>query len=90
MSYRYETTEKFWKNFYALPNSQKASVREKWRVFKSNPFDPSLGTHQIHKLTAQAKHTIYSVIIENDLRVLFRIDGDVITSLTIGTHAIYQ
>lgn len=90
MRYRYQTTERFWKNFYALPDSQKESVREKWRVFKVNPFEPSLGTHQIHRLSARAGHTIYSVLIEEDLRVLFRIDGNVITSLTVGTHDIYQ
>jgi mRNA-degrading endonuclease RelE of RelBE toxin-antitoxin system len=90
VSYRYETTEEFWKNFYALPDGQKASVRDKWQIFKLNPFQSSLGTHKIHRLSALAKHTIYSVVIEGNLRILFRIDGDIVTTLDVGTHDLYQ
>ena len=90
MSYQYEVTEKFWKNFYKLPDSQKESVREKWKVFKLDPFATSLGTHQIHRLSALAKHPIYSVVIEGNLRVLFRIDVNTITTLDVGTHDLYQ
>ena len=92
MSYQFRTIEKFWKNFYALPNYQKELVREKWQIFKVDPFEPSLGTHQIRRLSALAKHTIYSVVIEKNgnLRVLFRIDGGVVTTLDVGTHDLYQ
>ena len=37
MSYEYKVTEKFWKNFYALSDNQKVSVREKWKIFKTDP-----------------------------------------------------
>ena len=92
MSYQFEATEKYWKNFYALPNDQKELVREKWQIFKIDPFDPLLGTHQIRRLSALAKHTIYSVVIEKNgqLRVLFRIDDNVATTLDVGTHDIYK
>ncbi len=70
--------------------SQKASVRQAWKVFKADPYHPSLGTHEIHALSARAKHTIYSVIIEADLRVIFRIDGARVTTLDVGTHKIYR
>lgn len=90
MSYEYKTTEKFWKNFYALPDNQKASVRENWKIFRIDPFDPRLGTHKIEILSAYARHTIYSVVIEENLRVLFRIDQNTITSLDVGTHDLYQ
>jgi hypothetical protein len=90
VSYEYKATEKFWKNFYALSDDQKASVREKLRVFKADPFDPALGTHKIRILSAYARHTIYSVVIEADLRSLFRIDQNTITSLDVGTHDLYQ
>lgn len=89
MSYEYRATEKFWKSFYALPVSQKESVRAAWCLFQNDPFHPSLGTHEIHALSARAKHTIYSVVAEGDLRVLFRIDGLWITTLDVGTHKIY-
>jgi hypothetical protein len=75
VSYQYRAVEKFWRNFYRLSDSQKASVREAWVVFKSDPFHPSLEAHEIHTLSAEAGHTIYTTVIEGDLRVLFRIDG---------------
>jgi hypothetical protein len=90
VSYEYKVTEKFWENFYALSDSQKASVREKWKIFKDNPFDPILRSHKINVLSAYARHTIYSVVIEANLRVLFRIDENTITSLDVGTHNLYQ
>ena len=89
MSYRYRAVEKFWKNFHRLTVSQKASVRQAWLRFKADPFHPLLGTHEIHALSARAKHTIYSVVIEADLRVIFRVDGPWVTTLDVGTHKIY-
>lgn len=92
MSYEFRAAEEYWKNFYALPNRRKELVREKYKIFKVNPFEPSLGTHKIERLSALAKHTIYSVVIEKhgDLRVLFRIDGNEVTTLNVGTHNLYQ
>ena len=89
MIYQYRAIEKFWKSFYQLDASQKASVRRAYNVFKTDPFHPSLGTHEIHALSARAKHTIYSVVIEADLRVIFRIDGSWVTTLDVWTHRIY-
>jgi mRNA-degrading endonuclease YafQ of YafQ-DinJ toxin-antitoxin module len=86
----FTATEEFWKNFYDLPPEQKESVREKWEIFRQDPFHPSLRTHKIERLSALAGHTIRSVVIEYDLRVIFRIDGSVVTTLDIGTHKIYQ
>jgi hypothetical protein len=79
-----------WRNFYALRNEQKASVRHAWQTFKPDPFHPSLGSHEIRELSAKARHTIYSAVIEADLRVIFRIDDGWITSLDVGTHKIYR
>jgi hypothetical protein len=90
VSYEYKVTEKFWRNFYALSDSQKLSIREKWKIFKTDPFDPNLRTHKINVLSAYARHIIYSVVIEANLRVLFRIDENTITSLDVGTHDLYQ
>ena len=89
MSYQYRAVDKFWKNFYGLDAAQKTSVRQAWELFKADPFHVSLGTHEIHALSARAKHTIYSVVIEADLRVIFRIDGSWVTTLDVGTHKIY-
>jgi hypothetical protein len=88
VTYQHRAIEKFWKSFYRLDASQKASVRRAYNVFKTDPFHPSLGTHEIRVLSARAKHTIYSVVIEADLRVI-RIDGSWVTTLDVGTHRIY-
>jgi hypothetical protein len=90
LSYQYTATEDFWKHFHELPDSQKLSVRNKWKNFKADPFHPSLGTHKIHRLSALYRHPIYSVVIEGNLRVLFRIDQHMITTLEVGTHDVYQ
>ena len=90
MKYQYRAVEKFWRNFYALRSEQKESVRRAWQIFTRDPFHPSLGSHEIHELSARARHTIYSTVIEADLRVIFRIDGSWVTSLDVGMHKIYR
>jgi hypothetical protein len=90
VSFQYRAVEKFWRNFYRLDDSRKASVRRAWATFKNDPFPRSLGSHEIHVLSAKAKHTIYSAVIEGDLRVVFRIDGEWVTTLDVGTHKLYR
>jgi mRNA-degrading endonuclease YafQ of YafQ-DinJ toxin-antitoxin module len=90
VSYQFRAVEKFWRNFYRLSPPQKESVRSVWQTFKDDPFHPSLRTHEIHALSSKAKHTIYSSVIEADLRVIFRIDGSWVTTLDVGTHQLYR
>lgn len=90
MNYQFRAVEKFWKNFHRLSASRKESVRRAWGIFKTDPFHSALGTHEIHALSARAKHTIYSVVIEAGLRVLFRMDGVWVTTPDVGTHKIYR
>lgn len=90
MSYRYRATERFWTNFYRLPSEQKRSVRKAWKIFKENPFDSRLGVHKIHRLSAHYGRTVYAVDIKGDLRATFCIERDVVVSLTVGTHEIYE
>jgi len=90
MSYRYRATETFWSNFYRLPSTQKISVRDAWKIFKENPFDPRLGAHKIHRLSDLMRRTVYSVVIEADLRVVFYIENDLVVSFNLGSHDIYR
>jgi mRNA-degrading endonuclease RelE of RelBE toxin-antitoxin system len=90
MQYQYRAVEKFWRNFYKLSGEQKNAVRRAWSTFQRDPFHPQLKSHEIHQLSAHAKHTIYSAVIGADLRVIFRIDGSWITTLDVGTHRIYR
>jgi hypothetical protein len=86
----FKASEAFWKNFYALSPEQKESVREKWKVFKNNQFHASLGTHRIIRLSALHKSTVYSVVIEGNLRVIFKIVDNCVFTIDIGTHDIYK
>jgi mRNA-degrading endonuclease YafQ of YafQ-DinJ toxin-antitoxin module len=87
---KFEVVENFWEKFYDLSPEQKESVRRAWLVFKRNPFDARLRSHRIHRLSSRYNATIFSAVVEADLRVLFRIDGDVVTTLDIGTHDLYR
>ena len=69
MSYQFQATEKFWKEFYALSPEQKEAVRAKWETFKADPCHPTLDTHIVWPLSAIARHRIYSAVIEKDLRI---------------------
>ena len=90
MTYRFKATDRYWHAFYALPPAQKAAVRAAWAIFKIDPFDPRLGTHKIHRLTARYRTTIYSVVIESDLRAVFYIQGDLVVTVDLGTHDLYR
>jgi len=54
VNYKHRAVEKFWRNFYKLRPEQKESVRRSWQLFKGDPFHPSLGSHEIHELSARA------------------------------------
>ena len=90
MAYRFRATETFWRRFYALPGAQKESVRAAWKIFRDNPFDARLATHKINALSGRAGKTIWSVYIEGDLRAVFVIDADLVTTLDIGDHGVYR
>ncbi len=87
---KYEASETFWKKFYRLSARQKESVRSAWVIFKEDPFDARLGTHRIGSLSARYKKTIYSVVVEGDLRIVFYLENQTVWTVDIGTHAIYK
>jgi mRNA-degrading endonuclease YafQ of YafQ-DinJ toxin-antitoxin module len=90
VKYTFKATKTFWKNLAGLDSYQQEASLEAWAIFKNDPFDRRLRPHQIQKLSALAGHKILSVDVAANLRVIFRQDGDVITTLDIGTHDIYK
>lgn len=90
VQYQYRASKTFWKKYWQLNPDQRQSVIKQWQFFKNNPFDARLGTHKINALSAKANKTIYSVVIENDLRALFYIEGNIIFTFDIGSHKIYN
>ena len=90
MGYQFKAVRRFWKSLNALPPRQRESAINAFRIFKEDPFDFRLRTHKVQKLSAIAKHTIFSAEVEGDLRVVFRIDDDTVTTLDIGDHSVYR
>jgi mRNA-degrading endonuclease YafQ of YafQ-DinJ toxin-antitoxin module len=90
VKYRFKTTPTFRKALAKLSASQKASARQAFSIFKVNPFDPRLRTHKIHGLSVKFRRTVYSVWVEADLRAVFYLEGEMVVSVDIGTHAIYR
>ncbi len=74
----------------SCPPQQQRNAREAFFIFKQNPFHPRLRSHKIHKLSARYARAIYAAEIEADLRVLFYIEGDVVVTVDIGSHALYR
>ncbi len=90
MSYQYRATPQFWKNFHSLTAAQKDLAQEKFHIFHQNPFDPRLRTHKIQSLSSLFKRTVHAVVIEDNLRATFYIEGDTVVTFNIGTHDIYK
>lgn len=86
----YRATPAFWRAFDKLEPRKQDLAREKFKIFKEDPFHPSLGSHRINKLSAQYKKTIFSACLEGDLRVVFYLEGEMVISVGIGSHAIYR
>jgi mRNA-degrading endonuclease YafQ of YafQ-DinJ toxin-antitoxin module len=87
---RFRASETFWTHFYDLNPAQKESARKAWEIFKRDPFDPRLRPHKIHRLSAALGRTVHAVEIEADLRLIFYHDGDIIRTVDIGTHDVYN
>jgi hypothetical protein len=88
--YRFEAAPVFWRSYRKLTPPQQHAAKQAWQIFKRNPFDPRLGAHKIHALSARAKETVYSVVAAADLRVIFVLRGNTVYTLDIGSHALYR
>jgi hypothetical protein len=90
VNYRFRAAKSFRGALAKLPPWQKDSAAAAFKIFKQNPFDPRLRAHKIHRLSAAYGKTIYSVVVEGDLRATFYLEGNVVWSVDIGSHAIYR
>jgi hypothetical protein len=90
MSYRFRAAKSFWRRWSKLSEVQQRAARQAFPIFKTNPFDPRLRTHKIHRLSAQYGRTIYAVDIAGDLRATFYVEDETVWSVSIGTHDLYK
>jgi len=76
----------FRKSFLRLPKDVQRKAKTRIKIFKENPFHPSLDTHKLHgKLKQQ-----WSFCIKGQYRILFIFDNSDIAFLDIGPHDIYK
>jgi hypothetical protein len=76
------TTESFRKLFRALPKEIQEQGRDAYRLFKQNPYHPSLRFKRI-------VDNIYSARVSLDYRAMGSRDGDEIVWFWVGSHGDY-
>lgn len=80
-----ETTARFWKAFDALPTEIQLQARETYRLFRANPYHPSL------QFQCKAPRIgLHSARITLAYRALGTLKADVITWFWIGDHDEYE
>jgi addiction module RelE/StbE family toxin len=80
-------SSKFEKEYKKLPLRVKRLAEKKEKVFRKNPFEPSLKTH---KLTGKLK-SYYSFSIDYQYRIIFElVEKDTVWLHSVGTHEIYK
>ncbi len=76
-------TDEFLKRYRQLPSSIRKKAEKQEKLFRQNPFYPSLHTE---KLEPKGKQ-VWSFRIDRSYRVLFRfVDGGDVIFLTVGPH----
>jgi hypothetical protein len=78
-----KTTRHFWTCFNALPQGTQQSARVKYRLWKRDPFHPSLQFKELFD-------DLWSVRVTADYRALARRRNELIVWFWIGTHAEYD
>ncbi len=79
---RLRTSSRFLRRAKKLREPQATMLRAALRRFAADPRDPLLRTHKLRGDLAD----YWSFSVDDDLRVLFRWDGDVAFLVHLGTH----
>ena len=79
---------KFSRAFKRLPKILKNKAEEKEKIFRINPFDPRLETHQLHGKYKK----FWSFSINKDCRIMFKFGTSInkVIFINVGTHEIYK
>ena len=78
-------TEDFLDHFEKLPEEIKMQARNKYRLWKRNPYHPGLNFKRIHSI-----QPVYSIRIGRGWRALGLMLDDTVTWFWIGSHADYD
>lgn len=71
--------------FAELPDDVKEQARKSYRLWKKNPYHPSLHFKQVHP-----RESVYAVRIGLRWRALGLVEKDTITWFWIGSHSDYD
>jgi hypothetical protein len=78
-----KATEGFWSCFSRLPVQVQSVATEKYKLWRQNPFHPSLHFKELYR-------DLWSVRINMQYRALARRRGELILWFWIGTHQEYD
>lgn len=79
------TADRFWECYEALPEQTRREAKKAYKIFKKNPYHPSLHFKRIH-----STRPIFSVRITKDYRALGVQQGKQIIWFWIGSHKDYD
>jgi len=81
-----EASPRFTKQLKHLPDTVKEKAEKTVKLFKNDPFHPSL---RLHRLSGKLKN-YWSISIDLKYRIIFRMDKGTANFLSVGSHAIYE
>jgi hypothetical protein len=79
------TTERFRREFGRLPAEVQQQARAAYRLFRQDPYHPSLRFRRIHQ-----SEPVYSTRVGLHYRAVGVVEDDTITWFWIGPHAEYD
>ncbi|OHA88611.1 MAG: hypothetical protein A3C70_01015 [Candidatus Zambryskibacteria bacterium RIFCSPHIGHO2_02_FULL_43_14] len=80
---RIVTAVEFDKRYNKLPVSIQKKAEKQEKIFRSNPFHPSLHTEKLEPKNKE----LWSVRIDKSYRIIFRfMEGNTVLFLTVGPH----
>ena len=80
-----QTLPSFWDNYQLLTEKNRRSARKAYRLWKDNPFHPSL-----HFKCINSEEDIWSVRINRNYRAIGILNNDTVTWFWIGNHDDYE
>ena len=79
------TLPSFWDAYQSLDNRTKNSARKAYRIWKDNPFHPSL-----HFKCINHEERIWSVRVTRNYRAIGILESNTVTWFWIGSHDDYE
>ena len=80
-----QTLDSFWDAYRSLSEKDRRSARKSYRLWRDNPFHPSLRFKCIN-----SQEDVWSVRINRSYRAIGILDKDTLTWFWIGNHNDYE